>query len=157
MAVILAILAGALIVCISLIIELVIEVRKHTLALEKLQEMARGSWPSHKALQELVDEAHHMALSKGWYSTGSVNIPEKLALVHSEVSEALEEYRKGCSTTEIQFAPDGKPEGYVIELADAVIRILDHCGSIGADLGAAVRVKMDYNAKRPYRHGGKLA
>jgi NTP pyrophosphatase (non-canonical NTP hydrolase) len=50
-----------------------------------------------------------------------------------------------------------KPEGLPIELADAVIRILDYCEYAGIDLGVAIRQKMAYNELRPYRHGGKKA
>lgn len=50
-----------------------------------------------------------------------------------------------------------KPEGELVELADAMIRIFDYCGSKGWDLEEAIRLKMEYNATRPYRHGNKLA
>lgn len=42
-----------------------------------------------------------------------------------------------------------------IELADAIIRILDYCGYAGIDIDAAVERKHEYNKTRPYRHGGK--
>lgn len=50
-----------------------------------------------------------------------------------------------------------KPEGFPIEIADALIRIFDLAGAHGIDLDEAVRIKMAYNATRPVRHGGKLA
>lgn len=49
----------------------------------------------------------------------------------------------------------GKPEGIPIELADAIIRILDYCGYAGIDIDAAISQKHEYNKSRPYRHGGK--
>lgn len=54
---------------------------------------------------------------------------------------------------------DGKPEGFWVEIADAVIRIADLAGSCGAaaELVEAVQVKHHYNASRPHRHGGKRA
>ena len=81
-------------------------------------------------------------------------MPEKLALIHSEISEALEDYRDGLMETTVHA---GKPEGFSIELADAVIRIFDLCGHLGIDLGEAVELKSAYNEMRPHRHGGKKA
>ncbi len=107
-------------------------------------------------LNELVKKAHETAMDKGWWSKYP-NIPEKLALVHSEISEALEEYRAGIPLDETRAGVGGKPEGFAVELADAVIRIADLCGYLHIDLDAAIRRKMAYNAKRPYRHGGKRA
>jgi hypothetical protein len=46
-----------------------------------------------------------------------------------------------------------KPEGLVVELADAVIRCMDLCGALGLDLEEAIRAKHEYNLSRPYRHG----
>ena len=50
----------------------------------------------------------------------------------------------------------GKPEGIPIELADAIIRICDTCGQYGIDLDRAIRLKMEYNKTRPYKHGKKI-
>jgi len=78
----------------------------------------------------------------------------KLALVHSEVSEALEALRDG----KLALWLDGeKPEGMSTELADTVIRILHLGGLLGLDIEHAMEVKMAYNQGRPYRHGGRLA
>ena len=48
-----------------------------------------------------------------------------------------------------------KPEGELIELADAVIRIFDYAGAKGWDLEEAIKLKMTYNKTRSHRHGGK--
>lgn len=67
----------------------------------------------------------------------------------------LEEYRKGRQATEVYPGNNEKPEGIPIELADAIIRILDYCGYAGIDIEAAILQKHEYNKTRPYRHGGK--
>lgn len=82
------------------------------------------------------------------------SLPEKLALIHSEVSEALEEYReKGEGCLRIEFDAKGKPIGLWSELADVVIRVGDLCGMLSVDLEHAVTQKMIYNKGRPFKHG----
>lgn len=116
-------------------------------------------------LNELRDEVHATAKEKGWWidqtptesdtpDTGMVlaGTPEKICLMHSELSEALECYRNG---ERIYWEKDGKPEGVATELADCIIRILDYCGAVGIDIEAVVEKKHAYNKTRPYRHGGK--
>lgn len=51
---------------------------------------------------------------------------------------------------------DEKPEGELIEIADAIIRLADYCGRNGWDLEEAVNLKMQYNKTRPYKHGKLL-
>ena len=134
-------------------------------------------------INELAKEIHENAVKHGWWDEKR-GFPEVLALIHSEVSEALEEYRNGRGAAEIYYtnskckesggvcvadAADecpndphscgafekGKPEGIPIELADVIIRILDYCGYAGIDIEAEIRQKHEYNKSRPYRHGGK--
>lgn len=95
-----------------------------------------------KSIKELCEEAFDTASSKGWYEdsreTGTI-----LALIHSEVSEALEADRKGDE------------ENFVEELADVCIRVFSLCGSRKIDLEGAILKKMEKNKERTYRHGGK--
>lgn len=99
-------------------------------------------------------------------------VGEQIALAHSELSEALEEWRLGrpldlVYTTHLAqeaglplpelLAKGYKPEGFPIELADVLIRIADMAERYGIDLTAALEMKLAYNETRPYRHGGKVA
>lgn len=107
-------------------------------------------------LNDIAHLAHENAKLKGWWDDER-NVPELLALVHSEVSEALEDYRDGRPLNEVLINREGKPVGFPTELADVIIRIADLAGRYGIDLDAAVEAKMRYNATRPHRHGGKRA
>ncbi len=86
----------------------------------------------------------------------------KLALIHSEVSEAVEAVLERRLDIE-GGTPQGsskvisKPEGAVVELADVVIRIMDWCARWGLNLEKAMTLKVAYNSQRRHRHGGKLA
>ena len=107
-------------------------------------------------IRGLTHEVHALAIAKGWYDGQDRTndaIGAKIALCHSELSEALECLRTG--DTEPRVTDSGKPEGLPSELADVVIRVLDLAGWLGIDLGEAIRAKHAYNATRPYRHGGK--
>jgi len=102
------------------------------------------------ALQERIYQGN---VAAGWWTQLSTNEPlpkgdvtlilSKIALIHSEVSEALEGVRKG-------LMDDHLPNRTMIEveLADAVIRILDLAGHEGYDVAGAIMDKLDYNAHR---------
>lgn len=107
-------------------------------------------------ISDVQYDCHKNAVSKGWWDEKR-NVGESLALIHSEVSEALEEYRKGVDLKEIYFDSNGKPLGFPTEIADVVIRIFDLCGGLEIDLEDAIKVKMKYNKTRSYRHGNKIA
>lgn len=104
------------------------------------------------AINNLVIEIHKDAVIKGFWERE--NIPEKLALIHSEVSEALEDYRDGRMNTKIE-ARSEKPVGFPSELADIMIRVMDLAGYLQIDLETEIAQKMLYNIGRPYKHGGK--
>jgi NTP pyrophosphatase (non-canonical NTP hydrolase) len=109
------------------------------------------NWVFDKALQAIegekminnyCKEAYLIAKSKGWHDEPR-EMGTILALIHSEVSEALEADRKG------------NYENFVEELADVCIRVFDLCGAKDIDLETAISKKMQYNRTRSYKHGGK--
>jgi len=112
---------------------------------------------NNRTIKEWQEAIHACALKKGWWKVrdGSArNFGEILALMHSELSEALEAYREGRP---LFYTSDLKPEGIATELADCIIRILDWAEFEGVDMGAIIEAKHVYNKTRPYRHGGKKA
>lgn len=131
------------------------------------------------SVNALCKAAFQNSKEKGFYESDSKrNFGEFIALVHSELSEALEHQRKGsgdvflvganadcdgdssddefkCLET-LSVRHDAKPDGVLIELADAVIRIFDYCGSKNWNLESAIKLKMAYNKSRPYKHGKRF-
>lgn len=102
-------------------------------------------------LTELSKDIHQNAVEHGWWEEER-SLAEIIALCHSELSEALEEYRD--RKPDLYFVDD-KPEGIAVELADCIIRILDYCGKENIDIDNMLSIKHEYNKTRPYRHGGK--
>jgi hypothetical protein len=137
---------------------------------------------------DLAKEIHANAVEHGWWGKpvdkSTLNeptlmvIPERnfgevLALIHSEVSEALEAWRDGdpinmlyrdhpdgtrCENSSRCYGPKGtseeaKPTGVPSELADIIIRVLDASAAYGVDIDEAILVKMAYNRTRPFLHG----
>lgn len=102
-----------------------------------------------------MNKFYELAKEKGWHDE-PVNVPTALALIHSEVSEALEDYREDkMFTTRNDEGAYGKPEGFPSELADVVIRCYDLAGALGIDLAGEIELKHAFNRTRSHRHGGK--
>lgn len=141
-----------------------------------------------KSIQQMQDEVVTFCNDKGWSGPGSVSktFGDCMALLTSEVSEALEAYRdkgdpeltwytytvevdhvkfKGLTEEQVETLTGSTPfdlglepkmEGVPSEFADIFIRLLDDCDRFGIDLEAAFEEKMAHNNKRPFRHGGKM-
>lgn len=93
------------------------------------------------------DICHSLAAHSGWHDNVDYSdkreVATKLALVHSEVSEALEGHRKDRMDDHLPHR-----EAVEVELADALIRIFDLAGAMGLDLSGAVIEKLAYNQQR---------
>lgn len=89
------------------------------------------------------------AKEKGWWDTER-NDGEMIALMHSELSEALEFLRVSANDDKI-------PEflGVEAEFADVIIRIMDMAKARGWRVAEALVAKMQYNDTREHKHGGK--
>jgi len=102
-----------------------------------------------RTIKELQRLAHKTAVEKGFWDSDR-SFGALIALLHSELSEALEAYRKRGFAF---WHESNKPCGVESELADLFIRLLDLCEFYGIDLQARTEEKMLYNKTRDYRHG----
>ena len=104
---------------------------------------------AHMGLVHLQALVHKTATDAGWYvdpATGTPikrNFGEVVALMHSELSEALEADRKGSMDDKLPHR-----DGREVEFADCIIRILDTAAALGLDVAGAVIEKNRYNQQR---------
>lgn len=118
----------------------------------------------HDAGRILTDACYGGSKAAGWHNdpkTGEPRtdeenramFPVRIALCHSELSEALEGDRKDMMDDHLPHRKMAE-----VELADAVIRIFDLAGAMGYDLGSAISEKIAYNAKRAdHKHAARNA
>lgn len=135
----------------------------------------KGFWDEGRTVTEVSSERgdnlmwHETSTS---YKTKPWNLGEKLALVHSELSELFEAWRKGIVHSDKDITildPSYKPLPGQIqdgtrritaieeEVADVFIRMFDLCGKLDIDVGRVILAKMEYNKGRPHLHGGRKA
>jgi NTP pyrophosphatase (non-canonical NTP hydrolase) len=125
-------------------------------------------------INEMARTAFAIADSKGWWDFAArpasdgdapcrpgvtmtpTEVTAQLALVMTEASEAIECVRDGDYAPRVSTEKPGKPEGLPSELADIMIRVGQLAYAMGIDLETAIRTKMDHNAVRVHRHGGRL-
>jgi NTP pyrophosphatase (non-canonical NTP hydrolase) len=98
-------------------------------------------------LDQLVKRCFENSYQHGFWE-GEQNRAEKIALMHSELSEALEAIRRPIQD---DHCPEFTSEE--VEMADVIIRVFDYCGAYKLRLSEAFEAKMKFNAGRPHKHG----
>lgn len=102
-------------------------------------------------MKELIDTCHKMAVEKGFWDNNRSDA-ECIALMHSELSEALEYLRSSPDAISDHIPFKGVEE----EMADLLIRVFDFCGKHNLRLEEALAAKMDFNKSRPHLHGKRF-
>lgn len=103
-------------------------------------------------IKEFQVRCFGQAVESGW-NEFPIPVPDMIALIHSEASEALESYRDNEPIS--WNDKNGKPSGLASEFADIMIRIAHYAELLEIDLEYEIGRKLNYNKTRGYRHGGK--
>jgi NTP pyrophosphatase (non-canonical NTP hydrolase) len=93
---------------------------------------------------------HENAVNKGFWKA-NCDVGTKIALIHSELSEGFEAWRNGLNDDKLKSRP-----GLEVEMADAIIRMMDLAQKLDMDLAGAIVEKHSYNKTRTYLHGKKF-
>jgi NTP pyrophosphatase (non-canonical NTP hydrolase) len=115
---------------------------------------------STKSMAKWADDINEWCSRKGWNQ--NLVLGNMIANLHTEISEAWEEIRNGRAPDAVYEGTETynglrKPEGFGIELADLIIRVLHICAHYKIPIEELMERKMAFNERRPYRHGGKTA
>lgn len=100
-------------------------------------------------IDSATELCHDLAVRSGWWNDPKTGQPkdrndgEMIALMHSELSEALEGLRKDRNDDHLPHRKQVE-----VELADTLIRIFDYAGARGLDLAGALVEKLAYNQRR---------
>ncbi len=125
------------------------------MAKKKAVEVKKEDWRMEFLAEDINDAVglcYEQAAGAGWWTDLATGEPlnkaprivaEKLCLIHSEVSEAMEGYRKNLKDDKLPHR-----SMLEVELADVLIRVFDLAGALELDLGGAVKEKLEYNANR---------